>query len=262
MKVFFVYSSHFANLLVEEQVKVLFSYSTTSSPDKLSPDIPGGFPEVLIDSSGFQLQTGVKGVREISLTCYAMWLEFVLPKHPEISGYFNLDFKDPWDTLCNQHWFENRGLNPIPVWHDGEPQEFLDYYCLHHKWVAIGGIAKRKSAGKTFYINFNNWLHQAYPNTNFHLLGTGISGVRAFMQARPYSTDFSTWSTVARFGHGILRDDKQIIKEVRLPEADRNRLREDKEFLKVKTVEAIRNIKYFEDTLNNLQNTSYQRLLV
>jgi len=101
-----------------------------------------------------------------------------------------------------------------------------------------------------------------YPHNNFHMFGVGISGVDAYRQIRPYSCDFSTWSTVARFGHEIALDKKSIIKEVQMPAENRQRLRDDKEYLAQVTRQAVRNIKHFEDTLNSLHDTSYQYSLL
>ena len=251
-----MYSSHHAYILKEEGVKILINYPQASDMFKREPRIPGGFKEVLIDSGGYQLQTGVAFV---SLKAYAFWLQFMLPKHPEVAGYMNLDIlNDPIKTLENQFYLESEGLSPIPIWHDGEDVAFLDLSCDQHEWVSIGGLASKGTLGKRYITSLLTWLTNRYPNNRFHMFGIGISGVKAYQQIRPYSCDFSTWSTVARFGHEIVLDKKQIIKEVALPKDSRDRLRIDAQYLADITRQAIKNIKHFEDTLNELQGTSYQ----
>lgn len=224
------------------------------------PDIPGGFDEVLIDSGGFQLQTGVA---EVYLGAYSLWLQFLLPKHPEVVGYFNLDVRDPLVTLQNQFYLESEGLNPIPVWHAGsDPIEYLDFYCLHYPWVSIGGLASSSVTGKKALASMVNWIMTTYPGTKFHILGMGISGTTTFRQHKPYSVDFSTWSAVARFGHAIVKDKKQFVKEIRLPDEQRARLRVDNNYMREITLEGIRNLKYFEDAVNSYEIKEQQQLLM
>jgi hypothetical protein len=47
-----------------------------------------------------------------------------------------------------------------------------------------------------------------------------------------------------------------------MEKVDRDRLRVDQEFQAEITRQAVKNIKWFEETLSNLKDTSYQRLLV
>ena len=255
-----MYSQHHAYILKEEGVKILINYPAARDMFKARPNIPGGFKEVLIDSGGYQLQTGVSFV---SLKAYGLWLELMLPKHPEVIGYMNLDIlNDPLKTMEHQYYLESEGLHPIPIWHDGEDVDFLDVYCSTNEWVSVGGLASKGIMGKSYIKNLLTWLTNRYPNNKFHMFGIGISGVAAYKQIRPWSCDFSTWSTVARFGHEIALDKQSIIKEVQLPTDCRRRLRNDKQYLAEITRQAVRNIKYFEDTLNGLTGTSYQRSLL
>ena len=215
---------------------------------------------MLVDSGAYQLQTGVA---EVYLRGYALWLQFLLPEHPEISGYMNLDILgDTVETLKNQTYLESEGLKPIPVWHGGEDIDFLDLYCERYDWVAIGGIVKKYMSSKESVVKLLNFITQRHPNTKFHLLGIGISGIKAYFQIRPYSVDFSTWSTVARFGHAIVEDEKQIIKEVQLPKADRDRLRIDADYQRKVTRIGVKNILTFERRLSELENTDRQLLMI
>lgn len=251
-----MYSSHHAYILKEEDVRILINYPQAREMFQRAPDIPKGFREVLIDSGGYQLQTGVAYV---SIGAYCLWLQMMLPKHPEVVGYMNLDIlSDPVKTFENQVYMESEGLSPIPVWHDGEDISFLDMYCNDYELVSLGGLASKGVIAKGYVMRLLTWVTNRYPNNNFHMFGIGISGVKAYQQIRPYSCDFSTWSSVARFGHEIVLDKKQIIKEVQLPKANRDRLRIDPQYLADVTRQAIKNIRHFEDVLSKLQGTSYQ----
>ena len=66
--------------------------------------IPKGFPEIMIDSGGYQSHMGT-ATRDIYLEAYALWLKLTLPSHSEIKTYFNMDItRDPEDSLTNQKY--------------------------------------------------------------------------------------------------------------------------------------------------------------
>jgi hypothetical protein len=259
MKVYFVHSYHLEDILLDEGCKVLVSYPYCRDRNKDDPDIPSGFSDVLIDSGAYQLQTGVA---EVWLKGYALWLQFVLPKHPEVAAYMNLDIMgDPMKTLENQKYLESQGLYPLPVWHAPDDMDFLDYYCGNYEWVAVGGLVSTGTSKKAI-DKLLTVITARHPETKFHIFGIGISGVVAYKHIRPYSIDFSTWSTVARFGHGIFQDSKQIIKEIALPADQRQLLRVDENFMRKMTREGVKNILMYERTLNELENTSKQMVLL
>ena len=258
MRVYFVFSEHHSDILREEGCKILVSYPYMSDKYKDEANIPDGFSEVMCDSGAYQLQTGTA---EVYIKSYALWLNLLLPKHPEVVGYMNLDILgDPVATLENQFYLESEGLHPIPAWHSGEEMSFLDLYCEHYEWVAIGGLVSGMVRGQNL-VKLSNLITQRYPNTKFHFFGIGISGVKAYLQVRPYSCDFSTWSTTARFGNVIVPDKKQIIREAPLPQKDRDRLRIDAEYQRKLVRFSVKNILMFEKTLSELENTDRQLLL-
>ena len=102
----FIYLAHndeYEHILREEKWRIIIRFANLKIPD----DIPRGFDHVLIDSGGFQLQTGRGGskrsVDEITVKEWAKFLKAALPHHPEIDGYFCLDMPDdPIATLDNK----------------------------------------------------------------------------------------------------------------------------------------------------------------
>ena len=281
MKIYFVFSPAYSQILRTEQVKVLVNYATLKNRSCAIP-IPRGFGEVIIDSGGYQLQVGVKTPRQAKVENYCFWLETeILNHYPEVAGYMNLDILDlevtkyPLNsaehqemlklsaerTLDNQITMESAGLKPIPVWHAGEPEEYLDFYCSGYSYVSIGGMASMGTIGKQSLVDLCQFLFQKHPNTKFHLFGIGLSGIMAFKRLRPYSVDFSTWSVPARYGHDVVYDDKRILKEIKLPEEIRNRLRTDKPMLLDVLRGTVKRIKYLEDTIDSYHDP-YQKLLL
>ena len=219
-----MYSESYRDILKEAGVRILISYATTrrrrniGEYDSFYAKLPYGFNEILIDSSAYQLQMNVKTAMNINIHEYSTWLHTALEEHSEISGYFNLDILgDGLKTLDHQFRMEKEyGLKPIPVWHAGEEEHFLQFYYENYEYISVGGLVSA-SAGKQALRNLVGLLHQKYPNCKYHFFGIGITATSIFSEWRPYSVDFSTWSNAARFGSHIVIDPKQLLKEVALP---------------------------------------------
>lgn len=130
---------------------------------------------------------------------YADWLHRW--RH-RITTYANLDLKrDMVQSRKNQAYLERRGLTPIPVFHGGEPMEYLEELCSGYDYVAIGGSAGEKVqrdrklqlwwAAKMFGIAQEH-------GTRFHGFGMLMWHlIRAFDW---YSVDATTWTNGTRFG--------------------------------------------------------------
>lgn len=212
IKIYFVFSKNYSDLLLEKQVPIIISYGRLSRNLK----IPRGFKEIMVDSGGYQMQSGT-GTRDITREAYALWLNLTLPEHPELKYYFNLDvWREPEKTLANQIYMESEGLHPIPIFHVGTELEHLEYYCGNYDYVAIGGIANVRVKNKLMLTL--SQIFQKFPNTKFHALGIGLSGINIFKSLRPHSVDFSTWLSPARYGHDVILDDRDYLKEIVLPQ--------------------------------------------
>ena len=74
----------------------------------------------------------------MSLADYMAWLRRWAHL---FTTYVNLDvIGDAAGTLVNQQRMEDAGLAPVPVFHAGEPWEYLATYCERYPYVALGGM--------------------------------------------------------------------------------------------------------------------------
>jgi len=135
MRVYLAYWSAMHKLLAELDCRVLLSYANPTDPDKKNPSIPNGFTDIMIDSGAYSVAQKTCG-RDVTVEAYSFWLQQLLPHHPEVSVYANLDVvwggkawyideKDerewnPKKGLENLRYMESQGLHPLPVWHMGE----------------------------------------------------------------------------------------------------------------------------------------------
>ena len=263
MKIYFVYSKSYENLLREANCRILVNFASLGHKGRI--EIPKNFCEIIVDSGGFQLQTNVQSTRNPSVDAYSLWLATeVLPYYPKIE-YFNLDILgDGLATLENQFKMESYGLKPIPIWHCGENEDYLKFYYEHYEYISVGGLVAGSSSKKELRI-LMSLLTQKYPDRKYHFFGIGITGTSVFREARPYSVDFSTWANPAIYGNEIVLDPKQLLREVPLPNEIKDKLRgkdADKKLLYQYLRESIERIKSLEETIESIHDPEHQIIML
>jgi len=178
----------------------------------------------------------------------------------KVKAIMGLDTKDWYESLNNYQKMKHEGLTVVPVWKAFWPDVVLDMLCSEYEYIAVGGVAF--STSKQILRNVWERVVVRYPYVKVHMLGVGIRGAIAFRTFRPYSVDVSTWSVPARFGHDLVPDKKQIMKEVKLPEHLRQKLRDDKDYEFDMVGKAIKTIQSLETVLDNLDEPFQQDIFI
>ncbi len=252
------YSSNYHDLLVQCKARLIVSYGRKHG-DSLEVYLPPGFNEYLLDSGGFQIHFGTQE-RDVNIRGYTLWVQFILDKYGDkVKGFMGLDNADWESSLDNYEYMRKEGLTSIPVWKAFWPEQVLDFLCSEYDYVAVGGVAF--GASKQVLRHVFERVVTNHPKTKLHMLGVGIRGGVAFQTFRPYSVDVSTWSVPARFGHDIILDKKQVLKEVKLPDELRQRMRDDKSYEDAMILKAIKLMQSLETELDNFHEP-HQMLLV
>lgn len=114
---------------------------------------------------------------------------------------------DPDSSLANAVKMKNAGLPVIPIFHFGEPWDFLEYYkSAFGDRIGLGGIATGLSS-----IKRRQWLDQvfarAYP-AKFH--GFGVASEDLLMRFPFYSVDSASWHTGLRYGRSAALPDLKM----------------------------------------------------
>lgn len=131
----------------------------------------------------------------IGVDDYAEWLH---KWHGHFTIYANLDvIFGPEATYANQKALESLGLNPMPVFHTGEPWHHLERYLDEgYTYIALG-----KLLGNS-WSKLRPWLHKAFriagDRAVFH--GFGLTAWNAIRTFPFYSVDSSSWTSPYRFG--------------------------------------------------------------
>jgi hypothetical protein len=163
----------------------------------LSRIFGAGIRDVLLDSGAFSAHT--QGAT-ISIDDYARFIR----AWPQLTAYSNLDdIADPERSLQNLRALEARGLSPFPVFHVGEPWEYLERYAEEYDYVALGGMVPHLKHSKRLMP----WLvrcfriaqDRARPGTlAFH--GFGATAWRVVSSFPWYPVDSSSWGAGFRYG--------------------------------------------------------------
>jgi hypothetical protein len=153
------------------------------------------YPDVFGDSGAFSAWSLGK---PINIQEYAEWLHKW--KHL-LTVYANLDVKGDVDAgLRNQEYLESQGLNPLPVFHGGEPWSILREMIRKYPYIALGGLAgSTHSGGPAMWRFVTQCFKEAAGRSVFH--GFGMTNW-VVMKAFPwYSVDSSSWGQGFRFGN-------------------------------------------------------------
>ena len=121
---------------------------------------------------------------EISLEAYTKYI-----RQAGIGKYMSLDIVgDPEQSLFYFQAMQDNGLFPVPVYHIGDPVEYLDYYVNSSQLIALGGtVGKPKGERREFFSScFERW-----PAQPFH--GLGLNDIDLINMFPWDSVDATTW---------------------------------------------------------------------
>lgn len=168
--------------------------------------------EMFLDSGAFSAWT--KGA-QIRIRDY---IAFIKRHQQYIDHYANLDViadtfkkrgaasalyrKAAEATLHNQQVMEKAGLNPIPVFHYGEPFEFLQMYLDKYEYIALGGLVGVPVGLAIEFLDkcFSDYIcdNEGMPKVKVH--GFGLTSLRIMLRYPFYSVDSTSWVVTGRNG--------------------------------------------------------------
>lgn len=109
---------------------------------------------------------------------------------------------DPLQTWRNQLQMEELGVRPLPCFHFGEDEKYLEWYVQNYDYITLGGMVGKSATTLT------TWLDRIWPRYMLDGSGRPKLKVHAFgitsipiMEAYPwFSCDSSSWIQAAAFG--------------------------------------------------------------
>ncbi len=120
---------------------------------------------------------------------------------------------DPLQTYRNQLAMESLGVRPLPCFHYGEDERYLDYYIANYPYITLGGMVPISTS------QLYHWLDRIWekhlvdgagrPKVKVH--GFGLTTMALVERYPWYSVDSSSWVQVARTGSMMLYPEACVI---------------------------------------------------
>lgn len=109
---------------------------------------------------------------------------------------------DPLETYRNQLEMEWRGVRPLPCFHFGEDERYLEYYLSRYRYITIGGMVGKTTEQLTVWLDriWNRYMLEGSGNPKAKFHGFGITSVSIMERYPWYSCDSSSWIQAAAFG--------------------------------------------------------------
>ncbi len=153
--------------------------------------------DLFLDSGAFSAWS--QGI-EVNIHDY---IAFVKEHEDILTVYANLDVIGSAEgTFQNQKIMEAAGLNPLPVFHVGEPWDYLQRYIDNYDYVALGGMVGRPKPTLVPWLNqcFSKYIcdDAGYPKAKIH--GFGLTSLSLMLQYPWYSVDSTSWIMTSRMG--------------------------------------------------------------
>lgn len=109
---------------------------------------------------------------------------------------------DPLLTWQNQMAMEQRGVKPLPCFHFGEDERYLEWYIEHYKYITIGGCVGRSSQDLMVWLDriWSRYMMDAQGKAKLKVHGFGITSVPIMERYPWWSVDSTSWIQTASFG--------------------------------------------------------------
>lgn len=115
-------------------------------------------------------------------------------------------------TYDNQKHMESLGVRPLPCFHAGEDERYLEYYIANYDYITLGGMVGASQKDLQIWLDriWDRHLTDGSGNPRIKVHGFGITSVTLMERYPWYSCDSSSWVQTASFG-GIQMPDGSVV---------------------------------------------------
>lgn len=110
---------------------------------------------------------------------------------------------DPLQTYRNQLAMEELGAKPLPCFHFGEDEKYLEWYIENYDYITIGGMVGRSVKVLTTWLDriWDRYLVDGNGKAKIKVHAFGITSVSIMERYPWWSCDSSSWIQSAAFGN-------------------------------------------------------------
>lgn len=109
---------------------------------------------------------------------------------------------DPLKTYQNQKHMEFLGAKPLPCFHAGEDERYLEYYIQNYEYITLGGMVGSSSKQLCIWLDrmWEKYLTDGSGRPRLKVHGFGITSIPIMERYPWFSVDSSSWIQAAAFG--------------------------------------------------------------
>ena len=109
---------------------------------------------------------------------------------------------DPLKTWQNQLYMEAQGAKPLPCFHFGEDERYLEWYIERYSYITIGGMVRTKAEDVMQWLDriWNKYLVDGSGRPKIKVHAFGVTTVSLMERYPWHSVDSSSWIQATAFG--------------------------------------------------------------
>jgi hypothetical protein len=109
---------------------------------------------------------------------------------------------DPLKTWQNQLYMESQGAKPLPCFHFGEDERYLEWYIERYPYITIGGMVRTKAEDVMQWLDriWNKYLVDGSGRPKLKVHAFGVTTVSLMERYPWHSVDSSSWIQATAFG--------------------------------------------------------------
>lgn len=159
--------------------------------------------QIFLDSGAYSAYT--LGV-ELSVKDYVDYINFnkdIIRHEDGVMMASVLDgIGDPLQTYRNQLEMEQLGVKPLPCFHAGEDERYLEWYVANYEYITLGGMVGSSTQQLTIWLDriWDRYLTDGSGHAKLKVHGFGITAIPLMKRYPWYSCDSSSWIQAAAFG--------------------------------------------------------------
>lgn len=157
--------------------------------------------KVFLDSGAFSAYT--KGVN-VNLDAYCRYIHDnadIIDVASVLDG-----IGDPLKTFQNQDAMEKLGTKPLPCFHYGEDECYLEYYIERYPYITIGGMVPISKPQLKLWLDriWSQYLCDASGHAKIKVHGFGMTNMELMRRYPWYSVDSSSWVQIGSMGNILI----------------------------------------------------------
>lgn len=154
--------------------------------------------KVFLDSGAFSAFTLNK---EVNLYKY---VDYIKTNADIIENASVLDgIGDPQKTYENQMLMESLGVKPLPCFHYGEDERYLEWYMSKYDYITIGGMVPISNNQLFHWLDriWEKYLCDSAGRPKLKVHGFGLTSIPLMERYPWYSVDSSSWVQIGAYGN-------------------------------------------------------------